>query len=95
MKENKSKYAIMGMLSMGPMSGYDIKKRFEKSLSYFWNESYGQIYPILRKLAVVAPNSPATVTSPKTPAISAASIQTATAILIIFIVAYPMLFRFW
>ena len=51
MKENKSKYAIMGMLSMGPMSGYDIKKSFEKSLSYFWNESYGQIYPILKKLA--------------------------------------------
>ena len=51
MKENKSKYAIMGMLSMGPVSGYDIKKRFEKSLSYFWSESYGQIYPILKKLA--------------------------------------------
>ena len=51
MKENKSKYAIMGILSMGPMSGYDIKKKFEKSLSYFWSESYGQIYPILKKLA--------------------------------------------
>ena len=41
----------MGILSMGPVSGYDIKKKFEKSLSYFWNESYGQIYPILNKLA--------------------------------------------
>ena len=51
MKENKSKYAVMGILSMGPMSGYDIKKRFEKSLSYFWSESYGQIYPILKNLA--------------------------------------------
>ena len=51
MKENKSKYAIMGIMSMGPVSGYDIKKMFEKSLSFFWNESYGQIYPILNKLA--------------------------------------------
>lgn len=51
MKENKSKYAIMGILSMGPMSGYDIKKKFEESFSYFWSESYGQIYPILKKLA--------------------------------------------
>ena len=51
MKENKSKYAILSILSMGPMSGYDIKKTFEKSLSYFWSESYGQIYPILRNLA--------------------------------------------
>lgn len=51
MKENKSKYAIMGILSMGPVSGYDIKKKFENSLSYFWSESYGQIYPILKRLA--------------------------------------------
>ena len=27
------------------------KKKFEQSLSYFWSESYGQIYPILRNLA--------------------------------------------
>jgi DNA-binding PadR family transcriptional regulator len=51
MKENKSKYAILSILSIGPMSGYDIKKRFEKSLAYFWSESYGQIYPILKNLA--------------------------------------------
>ena len=51
MKENKSKYAILSILSMGPMSGYDIKKRFEEGLSYFWSESYGQIYPILKSLA--------------------------------------------
>lgn len=51
MKENKSKYAIMGILSMGSMTGYEIKKKFEKSLCNFWNESYGQIYPILKNLA--------------------------------------------
>ncbi|MBW1707686.1 MAG: PadR family transcriptional regulator [Deltaproteobacteria bacterium] len=51
MKESKSKYAVMGILSIGPVSGYDIKKKFEKSLSYFWSESYGQIYPILKRLA--------------------------------------------
>ena len=51
MKENKSKYAILGMLSMGPMSGYDIKKMFKKIAANFWNESYGQIYPILKRLA--------------------------------------------
>ena len=50
MKKNKSRYAILGLLSMGPMSGYDIKKKFEKIASNFWNESYGQIYPILKRL---------------------------------------------
>lgn len=40
----------MGLLTFSPMSGYDIKKTFEKSLNYFWRESYGQIYPTLKKL---------------------------------------------
>lgn len=50
MREIKSKYAILGMLSIEPMSGYDIKKEVENSISNFWTESYGQIYPVLRNL---------------------------------------------
>jgi PadR family transcriptional regulator AphA len=50
MRENKSKYAILGMLALGPKSGYDIKKSFEKGMDNFWRESYGQIYPILKSL---------------------------------------------
>jgi DNA-binding PadR family transcriptional regulator len=50
MREKKSRYAILGMLSIAPMSGYDIKKRVEESISNFWAESYGQIYPILKSL---------------------------------------------
>ncbi|GCE31366.1 hypothetical protein KDA_68500 [Dictyobacter alpinus] len=49
-KENKSKYAVMGVLSLYPGSGYDIKKFMEYSTSNFWSESYGQIYPILKQL---------------------------------------------
>src|SRR5947209_12398713 len=49
-KENKSKYALLGALSVCPGSGYDIKKYMEQSTSNFWNESYGQIYPILKEL---------------------------------------------
>jgi len=47
---NKSRYAVLGILSLGPMSGYEIKKTIEGSLGNFWSESYGQIYPILRGL---------------------------------------------
>jgi PadR family transcriptional regulator AphA len=50
MREAKSKFAILGMLSIEPMSGYDIKKEVETSISNFWTESYGQIYPVLKKL---------------------------------------------
>lgn len=49
-KENKSKYAVLGVLSICPGSGYDIKKLMEQSTSNFWHESYGQIYPILKQL---------------------------------------------
>jgi len=50
MKETKSKYAILGILGLGPMSGYDIRKVFQRSVANFWNESYGQIYPLLKTL---------------------------------------------
>jgi PadR family transcriptional regulator AphA len=43
-------YALLGLLSIEPMSGYDIRRNLEESLSYFWSESYGQIYPTLKRL---------------------------------------------
>ena len=49
-KENKSRFVVLGMLSLGPMSGYEIKKRIEGSTSNFWSESYGQLYPTLKQL---------------------------------------------
>lgn len=42
---------ILGLLSHEPLTGYDIKKRIDGSLSFFWNGSYGSIYPTLIKLA--------------------------------------------
>ncbi len=49
-RESKTKYAILGMLNTGPKCGYDIKKELERSAMFFWNESYGQIYPMLKKM---------------------------------------------
>ena len=46
-----SQYALLGFLSRGPRSGYDIKKEMDSSTQNFWSESYGQIYPNLKKLA--------------------------------------------
>jgi PadR family transcriptional regulator, regulatory protein AphA len=41
---------ILGMLSLGKTSGYDIKQLVDKSTRHFWAASYGQIYPELRRL---------------------------------------------
>jgi len=46
----RSRYAVLGMLSMGLETGYEMKKHVESNLRHFWSESYGQIYPILRRL---------------------------------------------
>ena len=46
----RTHHAILGLLCWKPLSGYDIKKLVEVALRYFWSESYGQIYPILRQL---------------------------------------------
>ena len=43
--------ALLGLLSLGPMSGYDVRQLIPRSIGYFWSESYGQIYPALKRLA--------------------------------------------
>ena len=46
----KTPYVILGLLSEEPLDGYDIKKRIDIRFRFFWNESYGQIYPELRNM---------------------------------------------
>ncbi len=49
-KENKSQFAILGILASEPASGYAIKKMLSESTTHFWKESDGSIYPILKRL---------------------------------------------
>jgi PadR family transcriptional regulator AphA len=50
-REKASRFAILGMLALGKkQSGYDLKKAIATSTANFWSESYGNIYPTLRKL---------------------------------------------
>ncbi len=51
MELNKTSLAILGILSRGPQSGYDVKKVFTTITSHFWRASYGQIYPQLKRLS--------------------------------------------
>jgi len=50
MKVNRTDYVILGMLLLDDGSGYEIRKAIERSVGSFWGESYGQIYPSLRRL---------------------------------------------
>jgi len=47
---NKTQYAVLGALSVRPMSGYDIKKWVLEVMGSFWAESPGQIHPTLKQL---------------------------------------------
>lgn len=62
MKHSRTAYVALGMLAIEPnKSGYDIRKAIESSVGYFWGESYGQIYPALKRLAadgLIVPSSP-------------------------------------
>jgi PadR family transcriptional regulator AphA len=42
--------ALLGLLAFEPMSGYALGQAIHASIGHFWNESYGQIYPSLKRL---------------------------------------------
>jgi DNA-binding PadR family transcriptional regulator len=42
---------VLGALTLEPMSGYQIKEVIDRTISHFWNEGYGQIYPTLKQLS--------------------------------------------
>ncbi|AIQ31893.1 hypothetical protein P40081_29955 [Paenibacillus sp. FSL P4-0081] len=53
MAANRSKtgYVLLGLLNEENLTGYEIKKIVDTRLSFFWSESFGQIYPELKRLA--------------------------------------------
>ena len=53
MSTNKTRYVILGLLNEEDLSGYEIKRIVDTRLSFFWNESFGQIYPELKALSMV------------------------------------------
>jgi len=50
MELGPTSYVILGLLGLGPHSGYDIKQLADMSTRHFWATSYGQIYPELRRM---------------------------------------------
>jgi PadR family transcriptional regulator, regulatory protein AphA len=50
-RTSSSTQALLGLLTIEPMSGYDLGHAVRASLGHIWSESYGQIYPSLKRLA--------------------------------------------
>ncbi len=42
--------SLLGLLSLGAMTGYEIRQTIDSSIGNFWRESFGQIYPALKRL---------------------------------------------
>jgi len=42
--------ALLGLLSYGPMTGYDLKKLLDYPMGFFWLAQMSQIYRELNKL---------------------------------------------
>ena len=48
--EKKLDCVILGLLSHEDLTGYEIKKRMDSALKFFWSASFGSIYPTLKEL---------------------------------------------
>lgn len=48
--QKKMDKVLLGLLSHESLTGYDIKKRLDTVLHFFWGGSYGSIYPTLLDL---------------------------------------------
>lgn len=42
--------ALLGLLARAPSTGYDLAKRMERPVGYFWTANHSQIYPELARL---------------------------------------------
>lgn len=52
MRERTTRHVLLGILAeAGPSSGYDIRSWIGQAIGHFWSESFGQIYPELKRLA--------------------------------------------
>ena len=48
-RKSRTQFAILGFLASAPASGYEIRKQL-RDINTIWYESYGQIYPTLKRL---------------------------------------------
>ena len=47
---NGLREAILGLLAIRPMTGYDLSRSYRRALRQVWYAPLGQVYPTLRKM---------------------------------------------
>lgn len=47
---NGLREALLGLLAIRPMSGYDVSRSYTRALQQIWYSPQGQVYPTLRKM---------------------------------------------
>lgn len=52
MRESSTGYVLLGVLAFanGPKTGFEIRGFLEEAVHFYWRESFGQIYPELKRL---------------------------------------------
>lgn len=59
-RKGATRYVLLGVLDqLGSASGYEIRSHILQSVGHFWHESFGQIYPELRRLSAAGLIAPA------------------------------------
>ncbi|MGA2219971.1 MAG: PadR family transcriptional regulator [Terracidiphilus sp.] len=68
MKQSQTDYVLLGILAIHPhQSGYEIRRTIQQTVGFFWGESFGQIYPALKRLTaegLITPSSSGTSSRP-------------------------------
>ncbi|MGH2529129.1 MAG: PadR family transcriptional regulator [Actinomycetota bacterium] len=49
-RPNQTETAVLGALSVEPLTGYALREAIRDVLGHFWSESFGQIYPTLAEI---------------------------------------------
>ncbi len=49
-RTSQTQLAVLGALSIEPMTGYRLRTEISETLGHFWHESFGQIYPTIAAL---------------------------------------------
>jgi DNA-binding PadR family transcriptional regulator len=60
-RSSQTHLAVLGALSVEPMTGYAVRAAITTTLGHFWSESFGQIYPALTELTArgeIRPSQP-------------------------------------
>ncbi len=49
-RRSRTRFVALGMLALAPASAYALRQRIASSVGFFWQESYGQLFPTLTLL---------------------------------------------